>query len=468
MKALTTRWQEQGGYRHLLKVAIPLVLSTGSTSILHFIDRMFLTWYSPNSIAAAMPASVVNFTIMSLFIGTTSYVSTFVAQYSGAKRLHKIGPSLWQGLYIAVFGGAILFALSFASGPLFRFVGHDPAIQVEEVAYFSILSKGAIFQIAAVAFAGFFSGRGQTWPIMWINVVMTAVNLGLDYPFIFGKLGLPEMGIHGAAYATVISGAVACALYCMLIFKGQYNDRYRTRSGWRLDRDLFRRMLKYGLPSGTQFFIDISGFSIFFLLIGRIGAAELAATSITFNINSLAFLPMMGMGVAVSVTVGQFQGQNRPDLAQRSVFNSTHIAFLYMALIASTYIFLPEMYIGLFASRADPSQFEPLRRFIMVMLRFVAVYTLLDTLTVVFASALKGAGDTKFVMLMILFLSVGVLTVPILLAMLVFKAGIYIAWYILSIYIAGLGLSFLFRFLTGKWRSMRVIESTETALDAKP
>ena len=86
MKYLKSKWKSDGGYREVLVVAIPLILSTATWSIQHFVDRMFLTWYSPETIAAAMPAGMLNFTIISIFMGTAGYVSTFVAQYYGAKQ----------------------------------------------------------------------------------------------------------------------------------------------------------------------------------------------------------------------------------------------------------------------------------------------------------------------------------------------------------------------------------------------
>jgi multidrug resistance protein, MATE family len=444
-----------------LRMAFPLILSTGASSILHFIDRMFLTWYSSTSIAAAMPAGMLNFALMSIFIGTAGYVSTFVAQYHGAGRPKKAGPSLWQGLYIAAVGGLIIFAISFAAKPIFTFVGHERAIQGEEAIYFSILSKGAIFPIAAAAFAGFFSGRGENWPVMWANIFMTVANVVLDYLFIFGKLGLPAMGIRGAAYATVIAGAASCLFYAFLVFRKSYNDKFLTISGWRPDGQLLKRMVRYGLPSGVQFFVDISGFAIFILLVGRIGSYELAATSITFNINTLAFMPMIGFGVAISVMVGQFQGEGRSESAQRSVFSGSHICFAYMILIAITYVAFPQIYISAFAAKADPAQFAEIRHFITVMLRFVAVYTVFDTLNIVFASALKGAGDTRFVMIMILCLSVFGMTIPSFLVLVVFDLGIMAAWYLVSGYVIVLGAGFLLRFLAGKWKTMSVIETTE-------
>ncbi|MAG13550.1 MAG: MATE family efflux transporter [Spirochaetales bacterium] len=458
MDALKARWSEQGGYREIIKMAVPLILSTGATSILHFVDRIFLTWYSSVSIAAAMPAGILNFTLMSLFIGTTSYVSTFVAQYHGAKNPTRIGPSLWQGIYIAIAGGVIIFSISFASKPIFAFFGHEQTIQNEEALYFAILSKGALFPILAGAFAGFFSGRGKNWPIMWVNFIMTAINIILDYIFIFGKLGFPEMGIRGAAFATIIAGASSCTLYILLVFRRKYNAEFKTISGWRPDRKLLGRLIRFGLPSGVQFFIDISGFTVFILLVGRIGSAELAATGITFNINTLAFMPMMGFGVAITVLVGQFVGSENPEKAERTVYSGVHLCFIYMTTIALAYVLVPQIFLVAFSAKADPAQFEPVRNFIVVMLRFVAVYTMFDTSIIVFASALKGAGDTRFVMIMIVCLSIGGLAIPSYIAIAVLEVGVFAAWYIISGYIFLLAITFLLRFLSGKWKGMRVIE----------
>ena len=299
---------------------------------------------------------------------------------------------------------------------------------------------------------------------MWANLIMMAVNLVLDYLFIFGKGGLPAMGIAGAGYATVIAAASSCLFYVSLAFRKKYNREYKTLSGFRFDRKLIGRVIRFGLPSGIQFLIDVSGFSIFILLVGKIGTDELAATSITFNINTLAFMPMIGFGIAISVIVGQFQGEGKAGAAERSVFSGAHLCFLYMTFIAATYVAIPGLYISAFGARADPAKFADISRFIKILLRFVAVFTLFDTMNIVFASALKGAGDTRFVMIMIIVLSIGGLTIPSIIAISILGAGIFTAWYIVSGYIIILAISFLLRFLTGKWKSMRVIEKGEPSI----
>ena len=464
IQRLGTRWHGEAGYRQVLIVAIPLILSTGAWSVQHFVDRMFLTWYAPEAIAAAMPAGILNFTIMSLFLGTAGYVSTFVAQYHGAGRHEHIGPALWQGIYVAAVGGGVHLLLIPLARPVFAFIGHEPQVQQYEVTYFQTLCLGAAPAIASSAMSGFFSGRGKTWPVMWVNILATAVNLTLDYALIFGRWGFPELGIRGAGLATVASACFSFLTYLFLISRRTYERRYRTLRGWRLDRALFARLMRFGFPNGVQFFLDIAGFTAFVLLVGRLGTTALAATNIAFNINSLAFLPMIGFGIAVSVSVGQYLGKNRPDLAERSVYSGFHLTFLYMATVAALYVLVPNLFLRPFAAQADPERFADIREMAVVLLRFVAVYSVFDTLSIIFAAGIKGAGDTRYVMVMILVLSSLVLVIPSYIALVLFHAGIYVGWTIASAYIILLGFAFLFRFLRGKWKSMRVIEEAPPSL----
>ncbi len=457
-KFIKNMWNREGGYRELLITAAPLILSTASWSVLQFIDRMFLTWYSPDAVAASMPAGIVNFTFTCLFFGTASYVGTFVAQYFGAGEYHKIGKSLWQGLYIALFGSAVIFIIGFAAGPIFSFVGHNPEVQRLEVIYFKILCFGSAGPIMSSVFSGFYSGRGNNWPVMWISFASAGVNIILDYIFIFGHFGFPEMGITGAAIATVIAGLTPLVIYGFLVFGRKHNAEFGTVSGYKFDIDLFQRILKFGFPSGVHMFIEVAGFSGFLLIVGRLGTTELAATNIALNINSIAFMPMIGFGIAISMLTGQNIGRGSVKIAERVIWSGFQLCFVYMSLVALTYFFFPEIYIFPFAAKAEHTGFVQIREFTIILLKFVAIYSLFDTLNLVFASAIKGAGDTKFVMMMGFFLSLLLLVIPSYIAVVVLGRGLYTAWGIASVYISLLGFSYLIRFLTGKWKTMKVIE----------
>lgn len=197
-----------------------------------------------------MPAGMLSFTVISVFMGTAGYVSTFVAQYYGAKRSHRIGPVMWQGIYISLIGGLVMLCIIPLAGPTFRMIGHSPAIQVYEVIYFQIMCVGGGAYIGSFVLSGFYSGRGKTWPVLWVNAATTVVNLVLDYVLIFGNWGFPELGIRGAAIATVVAGIFSLVIYFALLFSGSKDSIYHTKKGWRFDKDLFRRLLRFGFPSG--------------------------------------------------------------------------------------------------------------------------------------------------------------------------------------------------------------------------
>lgn len=459
--SLGSRWNRENGYRQVLSIAFPLVLSMGSVAIMLFVDRMFLTWYSAGAVAASMPAGMLNFAIMTLFMGTASYTSTFVAQYHGAGRHDRIGPTVWQGIYIAMIGGVVLLVLVPFAGIFFRFVGHDVDIREKEIVYFRLLCLGAMPFVASAAVTGFFSGRGRTWPVMWVNVLATSINALMDYVLIFGHWGFPELGIKGAAIATIISSSVGFIVYLVLLSKRANNAQYSTMSGWRFDQALFRRLVRFGLPNGFQFFIDLIGFTVFILFVGRLGTVPLAAINVAININILAFLPMIGVGIAISVLVGQSLGRDRLDLAERSVYAGAHICFIYMVTAAALYWFVPGVFLSFFSAQADAESFAEIRPIAIASLRFVAVFCLFDAMSIVFSSALKGAGDTRYIMFMTLLVSVLGLVVPSYVAMVLLDAEILVGLGILTVYIAVLGFAFLFRYLGGQWKVMRVIEESD-------
>ncbi len=461
---MTDRYRHEAGYKHILVLAIPLILSTGSWALQHFIDRMFLNWYSKEAVAASMPSGILNFALASLFIGTAGYVGTFVAQYFGSGRNRMIGPVLWQGIYISLISGVLVMLFAPFSDLIFDYVGHSIGVRPLEAAYFRILCMGAVPLVASSALSGFFSGLGKTWIVMVANLAATLENIVFDYLLIFGAFGFPEMGIKGAAIATVLSPCVSLIIYIVIILMPAYNQEYRILEGWRFNARLFWRLIRFGLPNGVQFFLDVAGFTVFVLLIGRLGTDSLAATNIAFNINTVAFMPMIGLGIAVSVLVGQYLGKNNTKLAVRAVYSGLQITILYVGVIALLYAFAPGIFIAPYAAHANPAEFKAIGDLAEVLLKFVALYCVFDGMNIIFSSAIKGAGDTRFVMIAILISSIGILVVPSYLVLFVFDLGIFACWAVATAYVIVLGVVFMVRFWEGKWKDMRVIESSPAAI----
>ena len=454
------RWKRPYGYKQILLVAFPLILSTGSWSIQQFVDRMFLSWYSTDALAAALPAGILSFTLISIFLGTAGYVNTFVAQYQGANREDRIGSVMWQGLYVSLIGGFVVFLTFFARQNIFDIIGHEAAVREFEIEYWKYLSVGGFFPIGIAAVSSFFSGRGKTYPLMWISFAATLVNIVLNYLLIFGKFGFPEMGIAGAGLSTIVSQGFNFLILLSMAFDSNNNSRFGTVSGWRFDLLLFKRLIKFGLPNGIQIFLDVAAFSIFLLIIGRLGPTELAASNIAINISLLAFMPMTGIGIAISMLVGRALGSNKPDLADRATISTLQIAFVYMGSFSMLYLIFPDMFIYPFAANSEASRFEEIRVLAVMTMKFVAAWALLDCLGITISSALKGAGDTFFIMVSNTVISFIVLIVPTYLALEIFGLGLAAAWSASVTYVIILTITFVLRYKTGKWRSMRVIEET--------
>jgi multidrug resistance protein, MATE family len=453
-----------GGSRELLKLALPLVVSQSFMTAQVFLDTILLSWHNPLEMAASFPAVMWFWLAFGFLQVTAGYVSTFVAQYTGANRPERVGPAVWQGIHFAVFAGLVFMLMAPAAPFLIALGGHPDSIQPLEVTYLQCLSFAALPMLVLAAVNGFFSGRGQTWTVFGTEAFGTCVNAALALVLIFGRLGFPELGIAGAGWATA-AGSFASALFGLALFvRRKYREQFNTLAGWAFDRELFGRLMKYGGPAGAQVFLDVLVFLAFTQLVGRLGETSLAATTLTIRLNMVAFLPMMGMGQAVSILVGQRLGANRPDIAERTTYTGVRWVFGYMFIVAAAYLLIPNMLVSIFESDRDPEQFAAVAAMIPALLACAAVYSLADAGNVSFAFALRGAGDTRFVSLLTFSLGWPIMVIPTFFIV-QFGGSLYWAWMCATAYIVAMAICFLWRFRTGKWKSMRVIEATPEAAE---
>ena len=455
-------WRRPCGGRDVVALALPLVISTMSFTVMTFIDRMFLTWYSIDAVAAAMPAAMLQFTLISFPLGVATYVNTFVAQYQGAGRPRQIGAIVWQGIWIGLFATALFLLTTPLAHAYFHHAGHDPDVAVEEIAYYDVLIFGSGAIILAGTLSSFFTGRGATRVVMAVDSTAAALNAVLAYLWIFGHGGFPRGGIVGAGAATVCAEWFRVISYSAIMMRPRYRP-YRLAAGWRLNGALMRRLWTYGGPGGLQWLIECGSFTLFITLVGGLGKTNQAATMLAFNVNSVAWVPMMGAGLAVSTMVGQQLGANRPDMAARATWTAFLLAMVYMCTMSLFYVTVPDWFLMGHAAGMPHEQFEPLRKLIVVLLRFVAVYCLFDAMNVIFMSAIRGAGDTRFVF----WTSLGTSLLPLSLAWLgihYLGKGLLWCWLLITLWVCSAAVIYFARFLQGKWRSMRVIEAEGASL----
>jgi len=440
-------------------MSIPLVLSMGSTMIMEFTDRVFLGNYSLDALAAATPAGISSFLFVSFFLGVAGYVNVFIAQYTGAGDKAGVGVSLWQGIYFAMFGSLFMVLLAMAATPIFSAIGHAPEIQQLEVIYFRILCFGSGANIIGVTLSCFYSGRGFTRTVMLTQIAGTLLNIPLDYALINGKWGFPELGIQGAAIATVFSWILIAAIFITLIFNRKNSREFQLLDKWAFNSELFMRLMKYGVPGGAQFFLDIMVFTFFVIMVGRLGKTELAVTNLVLSINGLSYMPMWGFSIGVSTLVGQAMGKKRPEDAVVAARSTAHIALIYVFCMIVIFLLTPEPLIQLFLpENLTPAETEPIIEMGTILLRFVAIYLFFDSIVIIYTGVLKGAGDSSFIMWSIMSASLIFLFIPIWFGINRFGMGLYFSWSCITAYLMVLFIMVISRYNNGKWKELAIIE----------
>jgi MATE family multidrug resistance protein len=480
-----------GGYRELLAIAVPMILSSGTQSLMHVVDRIFLTWYSEAAVAAALPAGILFWAGLSLPFGVVSYANAFVAQYDGAKQPGRAASCVWQAAYFAIVCGLLLIIPAYWSEWLFKIVGHESTVQRLEVEYFSWLCMGAAPALLAGALSCFFSGRGQTRLVLLVNALGMVVDGVLNYVMVFGWGPIPEMGMAGAAISTNIGSVFAAVCFMLLLTRHDARVTYSFWKHWRLDKVLMFDLFKFGGPSGLQMFLDVAGFTAFMMIIGWIGQRELAATNIAFNLNTLAFIPVIGVGIAVSTLVGQRIGEGRPEIAEKSVRKAFVLAGGIMVAFGAMYVLAPQILLapyeyGANSRLVDPTgvasaiavensstkgNFAEVRAVVIVLLRFVAIYSFFDAMAIIFGSAIRAAGDTVFSMIVTFLCAWGLLVLPTYLTWTFVRENraenlLFWSWIWCSVYVVSLGFIYFFRFRGGRWKTMSVIEPESAFSDA--
>lgn len=459
-----TRPPSSSSYRALLRIAVPLIITSTSFLVQNFCARMFLAWYSPAALQAAVPAGILFFTLVCGFMSTAAFANSLVAQYYGNGDLHSCSRSVAQAVLLALFSFPLILLLIPAGLWMLSVSGHAPNVLAEEKIYFFILMLGGVQMPLSSAISSFFSGRGLTRVVMLCAISGAALNLLLNWLLIFGVGPFPEMGMAGAAIASVVSGFVSPVIMLALYFSPKNNRLYDTRRLFYFDAPLFRRLLRFGVPSGIHMALDIGAFSLFVLLIGRLGETAFMAANIALSVNMIAFMPSIGIGQAAGTLVGQHIGRGDMDGASAVGWRAVHVGWIYTVCAALSFVLMPGVYIHLFARGDVP--FAEISGLARTLLLFAAGWGLMDATNLILSGALRGAGDTHFVMWYETAMAWFFFAAGELLIVLVFKWGILAAWAWALIYICLLAFGMIARFRSKRWQLIELIERRETVLES--
>jgi len=455
-------------YLELWVIAYPLLITNATNTIMQFVDRKFLASYSTNDVAAALPGGVLSFLIFSFFLITTGFTASIISQNFGKKNFEACARVPWAGFHFALIAGLICSWGLIYPGEYFIYKGgHAPEIQAKELEYFHIMMSSSAFLFMTTAFSAFFTGRGKTWTIVLIQSIANLVNIGLDYILIFGKFGFPEMGISGAAFATLVGCFVAALIaFSLFIFQNQKN--YPTRSNWLPNFKDLKRLLTFGAPSGIEVAFSVSGFTYLIFLIGRMGQLELAASTIVFSINMLIFMPLMSTSEAVGILTGRYVGAGDFKNAAKTPYRAWSGLVFYLILMGLVYIFFKRPLFEFFApDKNQNSNFEAIVALGGSILVCLAVSNIFDSFKFMFVGALRGAGDTKVSMFILIGTSWLILIPGAYIIVEIYHFGIIQLWFFIISYSALTSLLLWGRFYSGAWKKIDMLKDNDITTELK-
>ena len=442
-----------------LSIALPMVISQATDTLMFFTDRLFLTRYKEGQgefyLNATLTGGITFFFLCGLFIIIANFTNTITAQYFGAKKYHQCAKVGIQSFYFGIFTFPLVLLLYFFVPFLFRLFNHNPIQNELQVIYTQMLILGGIFAIIRSGISGFFIGIGNTSIVMIANIIGLIINIPLNYMLINGVWIFPELGIVGAAIATILSSIVSLCIQLLRYFGRKIHEQYNTRKLLSLDTSILKKLIRFGTPVGIEALVGVGAFNYFVLLMNNYGTIVGSAVTIAINWDSMFFIPMIGAQFSTTSLVGRYMGAKDIKSVQRVARTSFTIIVLYaLFVIACFLVFTHYFIIPFLSTMSKPDKVYPLAK---IMVRTACIYLLADAANLTFTGVLKGAGDTKVSMYIFLSISIVFITVTYTLVQrnIVAPMG---AWVIFIGYAFAIGIGMIIRYLQGKWKTIKVIE----------
>lgn len=451
-------YHEPGGIREVLVLAFPMIISTACDGVMTFTDRLFLARVGSEQMNAAMGGGVTLQMLMFFFVGLTGYSTALVAQYFGAAEKHNATKAAFQAILVTLLAWPVILLikpLAFAYFDLMKIPASQLGYQIE---YLNVLAWGAVFGMMRYTLGCYFSGIGKTKIVMIATLVAMVVNVVLDYIFIFGKFGFPPMGVRGAAFATVSGGLAAMIVLLVAYFSPVNRREFAVMKSFRFNYSVMKKLIWYGSPAGFEMFLNFLAFATMISLFHAQGEVVATATTIMFNWDLVSFIPLLGIEIAVTSLTGRYMGAGKPDIAQHAAISAIKTGIFYSVIILALFVFIPEELVRVFHPETASPIFDEAVPIAVAMVKIASLYVLVEAVIVALVGALRGAGDTHFTMI------VSVIAhwsfVPILYVSLnVLNLSVPFSWFLLIVFFLLFSTALIFRFRSGKWKTIKVIHS---------
>lgn len=437
--------------RQLFQLAWPSLIENLLQTMLGFVDLVFVGQLGADAIAGVGLGNQLMFLLQVVFMGLSVGNQALVARAIGAGDKRDAERIAKQSLVIAVVLSVGIAVIGlFFSDSIIGVMGAAPDVTAIGGGFLRIVSTFSIVIGVMLIGGGTLRGSGDTRTPMVITGLINLVNIALDYALIFGNFGFPRLGPVGSAVATTIARAIGALFILYVLFKRGSVLKLPARGGWGFQRDVVRRILNIGWPAAAEQVVFQLGFLTFSAIAIFLGTDDLAAQQIAFNISNFSILPAFAFGVAATTLVGQSLGARDPDRAEASAWQALKSGLVWMCVMGLGFYIGRHFLVGIYTD--DPNVMR-LGEMCMV---FIALAQPLQAISIVLASALRGAGDTRATLV---FTFIGIWIVRVAFGYLmgiVFGLGLFGVWLgWMADFITRASL-ITWRFRGAHWKSLRV------------
>jgi len=454
----------------IIILAIPIIFSNLSRVVMGLTDMAMVSRLGAVALAATGMGSLLLWVVMSMGIGIRTAVQTVASRRLGQKKFQECGHALHNGFILAIIITIPATLLgtyySYEIAELFL----DDLLVISQCAkYIHIGFYGIIFVLAAFAFQGFYTGVEETKIHLKVTIVSNIINVYLNAGFIYGSEGIkiffeklgfpyfaifwqwynfPDMAVKGAALATVIASAWTVIQYSLHIV----NEKIKRYEPFRFQYSAGNliQQIKLGFPIGAQEVISMTGFAIFYKIIGTIGTLELATSEVILNIAHASFMPAVGVGMAAATLVGKYLGEKDLDNAELSVWAAIKWSLIIMGSMGMLFIFGPHWVIPIFSNDAD------IIRLGIPCLQIIGVLQYFDAIGLTLFFVLTGAGNTRFPAIMNM-ATCWLMFLPTAYYLSIYlKMGVVGAWLGFAAWIVPFAIIMALKISTGSWKRIEI------------
>ena len=447
-------------YRAVAALATPLFLNSGIQAVLNLTDTWFIGHISVNATAAVGAVYWFVIVFILLFGGVGMAVQTLVAQAYGAGERRRAAEVTWGGVWAALLVGPIFLVIALSGKTLIQPFGLEPEIESLALEFWFPRLLGATGGVTLWALSSFFNGIGRTRITLWIILSVAVANALLNQFFIFDL----HLGVAGSAWATGAAQLIGVGIGLFVFLSRRNCNEFSAHTCWRPDWSVIARTIRLGVPMGLLPAVDLIGIALFQLMQARTGTVGGAATQIVMMMTSMAYMPAIGIASAGTTLVGQSIGAGDRDWAARVGNAAIKATIGYMGVVSLVLALAGPWLLPLFLTPGDPSA-QQVAALGYLLLWIAAGYQIFDGFNLGCGFCLRGAGDVKVPMLMVVALS-WCCFVP-LTHMLTFAPGQGLVhflpqfglgtvggWSALLLYTFALGVVMFMRWRSGAWRKI--------------